>query len=130
MIFLCFGCPQFANATEFYTANQVTLAWDEVTTNVDGTTVPSSEILYRVWVYNAITDPDHSNPVELGETPDLTYLITLNVEGKYFPGVQTVRVIDGEEVAESEIIWSSDPMYDFGIQYFVPMKAPEGLRKQ
>jgi len=128
--FLVLNCPQLAHAAEWHTANQVTIAWDEVSVNVDGTPVSPNEVSYKVWIYNALTDPNHENPIELGQTSDLSYLITLNVEGRYFPGVQTIRTVDGEQVAESAIIWASDPLYDWGLQYFVPMPAPEGFRKQ
>ena len=104
------------------------MAWDAVTTNVDGGAIPAGEISYTVYLYNAVTDPNHTNPAELGTTAEPQYLITLGTEGKYFFGVKAVRTVAGEIVGESAIIWSSAPEYDFGLQYFAAPANPGGLK--
>lgn len=117
-----------AFAENWHTANQFTVAWDAVTTNTSGQTIDPAEISYKVYIANAITDPDHANPVEVGTTAATEYAVTLGVEGKYHVGVNAVRTVGGEVVAESAISWSNAPEYDFGIQYFEPPSAPGGLR--
>jgi hypothetical protein len=115
-----------ASAQTWHTANQQTVAWDAVTEKTDGTPLDPAEVSYRVYMYNAVSDPNHAAPVKLGDTAETQYLITLGVEGKYFVGVSTIRTVDGEEI-ESEIAWSSDPAYDFGIRYYLAGKKPGGL---
>lgn len=119
--------PFFLSAQTWHTANQQTVAWDAVTTTVDGDPIPVGEISYTVYLYNAVTDPDHLNAVELANIIETQYLITLGTEGKYFFGVKAVRTVAGEIVGESAIIWSSDPAYDFGLQYFAAPSNPGGL---
>ena len=117
-----------ALAQTWYTANQKTVARDAVTTKANGSPVPAGEISYTVYLYNAVTDPTHANPVEIGTTSQTQYLVTLGTEGKYFFGVKSVRTVDGEIVGESAIVWSSDPAYDFGLQYFAAPADPGGLK--
>ena len=119
-----------AIAATWHTANQQTVAWDAVTTKTDGSPLDPAEISYRVYISNAVTDLTHINPVILGTTPSTQYLITFEVEGNYFVGVSTVRTVDGEEVSESEIAWSSNPIYDFGIRYYLAGEKPSGLRPE
>lgn len=125
IIFLVFVGIVFAQT--WHTADQKTVGWDAVTNNVDGGAIPADQISYTVYLYNAVTDPNHLNAVELGNTVETEYLITLGIEGRYFFGVKSVRTVDGEWVGESEIVWSSLPEYDFGIQFFLTPMAPGGL---
>ena len=125
IILFCFAVS--VSAQTWHTANQKTVGWDAVTTNTNGDIVPADQISYTVYLYNAVTDPNHLNAVTLGSTVETQYLITLGVEGRYFWGVKAVRIIEGDVVGESAIIWTSLPEYDFGIQfYFAPME-PGGL---
>jgi hypothetical protein len=133
IIFVCcllIGFSVAAFGESWHTANSVSVAWDEVTTNDAGDPIDPTEISYKVFLANSVTDPDHANPVEIGTTTDVSYLVTLNVEGKFHVGVSAVRTVGGEVVAESSITWSNDPAYDFGIQYFLPPSSPGGLRPQ
>ena len=117
---------------EWHTANQVTLGWDAVTQLVDGTAIPEGEIVkYKVWIKNAITGGD---PVELVETTDLEFTLTIGSEGKYFLGVQALRYqSDGETlIGESIICWSDVPEccggnIAFGVQFFNLPASPGGL---
>ena len=125
MVLFIMAIPAFGQT--WHTADQKTVGWDAVTTNTDGGVIPADQISYTVYLYNAVTDPNHLNAVTLGSTVETQYLITLGVEGRYFWGVKSVRTIEGDVVGESVIIWTSLPQYDFGIQfYFAPME-PGGL---
>jgi len=124
----------FANAVEWHTANEKTISWDAVTTLTDGNPIPANHTLkYRIYLANAITDPDKTNAALLVETDQLSYSIVLNTEGKYFAGVQTVRYDENNvEVSISGINWSDiNGEYTpnpFGIQHFIPTEMPKNLR--
>jgi len=126
LVFLVAG---LALAQTWHTANQATVAWDAVTVPADST------VEYIVYLSNAVTDPNKDNPAEVATTTDLDQLITLNVEGSYFVGVKSRRILtaDGTNVGESDISWSDDPTRvqngeTFGLRYFIPPDAPGNLR--
>ena len=125
IILFCFAVS--VSAQTWHTANQKTVGWDAVTTNINGGVVPAEQISYTVYLYNAITDPNHLNAVTLGSTVETQYLITLGIEGRYFCGVKAVRTIEGDVVGESAIVWTSLPEYDFGIQFYFSPMEPGGL---
>lgn len=122
------------NAQEWKAANQYVANWDAVTTKVDGNPFSSGDVIaYTVFIANAITDQNKTNPVEVGSTEETTYTLTLNTEGKYFVGVRTDRTLvdDPDTVLHSAIAWSDDPNYaatPFGIVSYTPPAAPTGLR--
>lgn len=135
MLLLFFS--SLTEAQEWKTANQVTVAWDAVTVKQDGEAIPAEDIVeYTLYLSNAVTDPDKSNPVEIGSTRELQYTITLNTEGKYFAGIKSKRIVVNadqteEVVGESEIVWSDDPAVapnPFGLRYYLPPASPSGLR--
>lgn len=124
-----------AFAQVWHTANQATIGWDAVTTIEGGAPLPAGDTIeYVVYLSNAITDPGKDNPVEVATLTDLTQLITLNTEGRYFVGVKAVRKIqDGTEVGESEVSWSDNPQVvlngdTFGLRYFLPPSGPVNVR--
>jgi hypothetical protein len=111
-----------AFAIDWIMANEKTVGWSASTLENGGPVPEDNVIQYKVFVANAVTDPDKTNPVEVGTTESLEYTLTLNVEGKYLPGVQAIRIIDGEEVSNSIIAWSDNPVVckdekTFGIKY-------------
>src|SRR4030067_852934 len=107
VIVLLLAISVAANAQTWHTANQSTIAWDAVSTLFDGSPIPSgSTIEYEVYLANAITDPQKSHPVLAGTTTEPTYLITLNVEGKFLFGVKANRLVGAETVSESAVSWS------------------------
>lgn len=132
-IALLFVCST-VGAVEWKKTNQATVAWDAVTTLVDGSAIPAGDVLkYRVYLANAQTDPDKANPALLGETDQLEYLITLNTEGRYWVGVQTVRYDSaGVELEVSTINWSDvNGEYTpnpFGIFHHLPPGQVKNLR--
>lgn len=125
---------QVGFCVEWKTTNQATAAWDAVTTLDDGSALPAGNtVKYRVYLSNAVTDPDKANPALLGETDQLEYVITLNAEGKYFVGVQSVRFDEtATEVGVSAINWSDTngaaTPNPFGLVHYLPPAAPANLR--
>ena len=124
-----------AFSQEWHTANQITITWDAVTEMQGGFAIPETDIIeYRVYLSNAVTDPDKTNPAEIDVTGELFYTIILTDEGRYFVGLQTIRKLaDGEVIGESYIGWTDDPAIvldgvTFGIRYFLPPMVPVGLR--
>ena len=132
VLFLTFSVPAFA--IEWVTTNQATISWDAVTEMQGGIALPKTDIIeYRVYLSNIITDPDKANPVEIGITGDISYVITLMNE-ECLVGLQTIRKLaDGEVIGESVIGWTDDPAivldgHTFGIRHFLPPMVPVGLR--
>ena len=120
-------------AVTWHTANEFTVSWDAVTTNVDETAVPANEIEYELFVVNAITDPNKTNPTSVWRGPELTHVVTLNTEGQYLLGIRAIRVIDGVDQSTSVNVYSDDPAVcqdgvTFGVRYFIPLKNPIGFR--
>lgn len=116
------------------TTNSATVHWNEVTENKDGDPIdPIFETRYGVHLANALTDPNIENPTELAEVTDLSYLVTLNAQGRYWFGVQCRLYLDDALALESSISWSNDPTKtqsgeEIGLQYFtISPKDPEGL---
>ncbi|MGB2828564.1 MAG: hypothetical protein WBC50_10290 [Dehalococcoidales bacterium] len=133
IIGILFFFSGIAYGQTWYTANQVTVQWDAVTELSNGDPVPAGDIIrYKVWLKNAVTGGE---PVELAEIAELEYTITLNTEGKYFAGVSALRYTSENILLnESTISWSDvaecTAEGPFGIQYFLPLKLPGGLRKK
>lgn len=123
-----------AAAVDWKVTNQATIAWDAVITLGDGSALPAGNLIkYKVYLANAITDPNKQNPATLGETDQLEYLITLNAEGKFIPGVSAVRYDEtGAAIDESAINWAdvngeSTPN-PFGLVHYIPPAMPMNLR--
>ena len=111
-----------SNATTWKVANQVTVAWDAVTTLTDGTPIPAgSTIQYQVYIR---TDPT-GNPLASGNPITATQaLVTFAAEGFYDIGIKAQRVVSGQVISESTVAWSNDPLVaqggnDFGVQYYL-----------
>ena len=133
VLFLSFAAVTFGQ--EWQTTNQITISWDAVTELQEGIVVPEGDVIeYRVYLSDAVNDPDKVDPVELGTTADTFYVITLVDEGQYFVGLQTIRKLaDWEYTTESIIGWTDDPAICsggniFGIRYFLSPLIPTELR--
>lgn len=134
--FLCYVVVP-AMAITWHTANQSTVAWDAVTTDVDGDPIPAgSHVEYKVYLVNAQTDPNKANPAEVGQTAETQLIITLNTKGSYYVGVTSLLIDDAtnEQLGDpSAFAWSDNPAQcqggvDFGIRFFAPLVAPGALR--
>jgi hypothetical protein len=125
--------PAFAQVSNWHIANQATVGWDAVTQLDNGDPLPAGDVVqYVVLLANALTDPNKTNPAEVGTVTALEYTVTLNVEGRYLVGIRAERIVEGTKVSESIVAWSDDPAYvangeTFGLSYFRPLKAVGGL---
>jgi len=131
-VLVVIGWSSLAFGQTWHTANQATIAWDEVSTLANGTALPATDkVKYKVWIKNAVTGGE---PVELGEVIVLEYTITLNVEGKYFVGVSAHRYSSEDILLNSSTVsWSDVPEScagneAFGVQYYLAPSSVGGLR--
>lgn len=118
---------------DWINTNQATVAWDAVQYEID----QGERLIYRTYLANAKTDPNKINPAFIGETDQLQYQFTFTEKGSYFVGLKTVVQVEEsgtwQDVAESEIGWSDDPLYAqggqiFGLRYYPVPLAPVGMR--
>lgn len=123
------------NAEIFYTANQITIAWDAVPPPVDSNNVPLPGVI-KYQVYTKAGVPT-ATPQKAGNEITVTQaLVTFQAEGKYWPCVETLRYPTGEtEPQRSNRLACSDVAADvqngvtFGAKYFVIPDVAKGLRK-
>jgi hypothetical protein len=113
-----------AQAQQWTTANQVTVSWDPVTTNIDGQPITGTV------TYKTYSRPELGTFESLiGTVSETRSIITFTAEGRYFLGVKSVRNVDGVEIESSRIAWSNNAAdcqngVTFGIQFF---KAPANV---
>jgi len=112
----------FAMAQEIHWADQKTVTWDAPTLLIDGTPIPSEDVLaYNTYLQNY--DTDELIVVETVPTMPYTYTVP---EGKFWVGVSALRYIGGVgSPFESEVTWS-----DFLLGYGRPPAAPVNIRIQ
>ena len=129
MVFL-FVFLSNAYAIEWIPTNQSTVGWDAVTSLDGENPIPEGDsVSYRIYIRKL----PHGEQEVQGDTPSLQYTITFTIEGKFFAGVQTVRIPAGEtEEALSVITWSDSTDVvavptPFGIRYFVNPSSPKGF---
>lgn len=123
----------------WHVANQKTIAWDAVQLMNGDQIIPAGDMMsYEVYTVlytdlkeNAVLNTT-TDPVEVtAQLSEITAIVTIANEGKYFVGVRTIRIPQGEtEVIKSEnIAWSDNPMAckageTFGLKfYFLPNDA-------
>lgn len=138
MVVVSFGYATkcFGQGVVWHKVNEATIAWDEVTTLVDGSAVPQDDIIkYRVFI------EEFESPGEkifLGEVEALTFLVAIPKEGRWLCGVSAVRyrASDGEIelLGESIINWSNNPELNpagtWGLVFFFNPNSPENIRKE
>lgn len=123
-LILCFAIP-FAFALTFHNANQVTLAWNAVTTDVDGD--PCPDVTYTLLLANADTDPEKANPTIVAENiTDLTATITLQ-KGRYFVGIQAVKDDLKSVINWADEVEGQEGVEIFGLRFAVPPSGPKDL---
>jgi len=127
--------PAYTIAQSWHSTNQVTVAWDPVTLP-DG--APGA-LTYDVYTVPATADKVDAVKVTRVASPQAT--ITFSTEGRFFLGVQSVRIITlGEELVSeitwseeivSEITWSDVPAgtanQPFGVVYYAAPPAATNL---
>ena len=122
-----------ASAQVWHPANQVTLAWDAVTTLQDGTNIPAgSTIKYQV--YKRLL-PATTGEMAGAEVTALQQAVSFSVEGGYYLGVKALRYVDSALVSQSEIAWSDVAANcangeAFGVTYWMQPSMVKGLRLQ
>jgi hypothetical protein len=120
-----FSVPVLAQT--WYTANQVTLAWDAVP-KVLATDQANT---YQVYSRNDLVSLGSKIG---GEVTATQLLISLSAEGRYYLGVKTIRHPVGETVGIPSIgtAWSNVAAdtnnSPFGVSYFAAPIFPGGLR--
>jgi hypothetical protein len=116
-----------AMAQTWYTANQVTLAWDAVPK-----VLPADQAnKYQVYSRNDLV----STGTKIGGEITATQLvISFSVEGRYYLGVETIRYPSGETVGikSATKAWSNVAAdtggNPFGVMFFAAPTSPGGLR--
>jgi hypothetical protein len=120
-----FYLPLAAQAVDWYSANQATMAWTPVTTMDNGKAIPEGSIVkYQTYLNDAVADPDKKNPIDAGIVDIAEKTFTLTAEGKFYGGVRALRYIGTELVSQSIIIWSDDPLVckdgkTFGLKFYL-----------
>lgn len=120
-IFIFFG---HALAVEWHPTNQATIGWNAVT-------IDEGAVEYELFLIDAAYETAKNDPSVIGRTDLLEYTLTITDQGKWLCGVRAVKIIDGADVAKSEIAWSDVADYckdgnTFGIIYYM-IDAAKGL---
>jgi len=144
LFLLLFGAAfAFAQVSEIHYLENANLAWEEVTTDIDGNPLLSTDVVtYEAYIYDSalvIDDQIPANLISVGEVAEPT--ITIDFAGlprvMYYAGVR-VKVVDGTGgVTTSDIAWSYDPVAVDPTQPFayIPLGGvlvlplPTGLRE-
>lgn len=133
IIFAILLITSFANAQIWYDANQVTFAWDAVTTLSDGSPLPSGNtIKYQVY--------SKPNSVATGtkvgsEITATQLLISFTTEGSYFLGVESLRYSGTTLLSKSPTAAWSDVAANcqggvaFGVNFWKSLMLPTNLRR-
>jgi len=131
ILIIFFGSIGYADVVKWMPANQLTLAWNGVTTTGDGSSFPEGlSIEYEV----VMAETDKTNPVVLWTGPETRATITLSEFGRFIFGVNTLLIDNGERVAESDFAWSDDPAVvegdTFGALYYKPPAKVTGFHRK
>ena len=126
--------PMSVFAIDWFSANSSVITWSAVTTLENGEPIlHTGYISYSVWLALE-ADTAREDAIELGVTTDLTYVVTMAEEGKYFVGLQSIRnTSDGLLICKSRIGWSDEPEIvadgvTFGLSYYYPPAMVQELR--
>ena len=115
----------FADVT-FYNDNSPTLAWEAVTTDIDGD--PITGVLYRLYLANADTDPNKVNPVVVADNiSDIATTITLGAKGRYFVGIQAFLGDQESVINWGDEIENQETVELFALRWAVPPHPPKKL---
>lgn len=128
---LVFAAAASAEIEVWHPVNQVEVGWDAVTQTVDGAEITTGSVEYDVRAAGI----DRSSPQVLWRGPETAATVTLPAEGKFLLGVKAYRVVDGEDVSESEISWSDDASVvkaglPFGVIHYRPLAPATGFGKE
>jgi hypothetical protein len=127
VVSILLGFVGVALAQNMVTANQITITWDAVAPIATG-----DVIKYQIYTKFGVTT---ATPQKVGsEITAVQSTITFNVEGRYYPCVQTVRYPTGETIPLVSGFACSDVAADtnnlpFGVKYFVVPGTVKNLRR-
>lgn len=113
-------------AVTFHNDKTPTLSWQMVTTDIDGE--PITGVTYKLWLANADTDPNKTNPVMVSETTDIETTITLN-KGRFYVGVQAWLGDLNSTINWGDIIDNQEGVALIGLRWAVPPHPPKKLIK-
>ena len=123
-------------AQKWYNVNTFPCSWNVVTTDVDGDPLPTGIALtYRVYLANAVTDPNKTSPVVVADVSDLNTSITLNTKGQYYIGVEAVLTfVDDSTELVSGINWADeiadqDTVELWAVRHHAPPLKPQRFLK-
>ena len=123
-------------AQKWYNVNTFPCSWNVVTTDVDGDPLPTGIALtYRVYLVNAVTDPNKTSPVVVADVSDLNTSITLNKKGQYYIGVEAVLTfVDDSTELVSGINWADeiadqDTVELWAVRHHAPPLKPQRFLK-
>ena len=105
-----------------YYANQVTITWDASTTYENGDLLPAGIDIY----YDVYIREKGEEQIYLGETIEITYLITFPIVNKKYDIGVLAKYQIGTDWLYSSILWSIEEGWDVG--FFVPASPPTNLR--
>ena len=118
-----------AEDVKFYNANQQTLSWDLVTTDVDGDAI--SGVTYRIYLIDANTDPNKESAPTLAvdnivEPPTV---VTLPYKGRFYVGVMAVWEDITSNINWGDEIEGQEAVELFGLRYASSPNMPKNLHK-
>jgi len=132
MSVLLFCSTASAIVDSWMPANQVTIAWDAVTTLGDGSAITSGgTVEYEVVRASA----DKSDIQVLWSGPETQVQLTLVAYGRMIFGIKSLLIVDGQRVSESEYGWSDDPEVvgsagTFGVLFYQAPAKVTGMTRQ
>jgi len=113
--------PGLSPAQTWHSTNQVTIAWDPAEMP-DGAV---GVLTYDVWIVESTAAKNTAVKATRVASPPAT--VTFDKEGKYFLGVQTVRIIAAGDEVSSTINWSDIAAgtggNPFGVVYYAAPPA-------
>lgn len=123
---------------KYHVADSVTVTWDAVTTQGDGTALSADGAIEYEIFYAPM---DRSNPVSIWRGPETTATISLPAQGKYLLGIQTILVVEQTDANRSPFGWTDDPEIvgdtdgdgvgdTWGLMWFMPPGQAKGFIKQ
>lgn len=128
LIFVLFLTLGLTFAQDVHYADQVTIAWDPVTTKESGEPIEAGTITYEVWTYTNTSGVDQETLI--GTTDQTSFTIIFTDHQVYEIGVKAI-LTKGTEIYESQVSWSVDPAVapvPFVVQWYPAPAQPENLR--
>ena len=112
----------------FHNTNQASVTWDAVTTDIDGD--PITGVTYRLYLANADTDPNKTNPVIIQDgITDTNAVITLNTKGRFYAGVSALYEGDESVINWADEIENQPNTEPWALRFGVSPNPPKNFAK-